>query len=99
MIHHVAWLGQLGLLQLLHEANVDGFSTKTMDFAAGAGHLEIVQFLHHHRKEGCTMYDSHLYAYTCGTVGYRTLYNNYKNNENKLQFAHFKLSIICPGMP
>ncbi|EQC36882.1 hypothetical protein SDRG_05711 [Saprolegnia diclina VS20] len=46
--------GFLPLVQTLHERGV-ACSTNAMDYAAANGHLEIIAFLHAHRREGCTV--------------------------------------------
>jgi hypothetical protein len=50
----VARRGHLEMAQWLHSTQLPGvFTTAAMDAAAGAGHFDIVRFLHENRSEGC----------------------------------------------
>ncbi|EQC25840.1 hypothetical protein SDRG_16289 [Saprolegnia diclina VS20] len=53
ILDDVAGKGFLPLVISLHERELN-CSTKAMDTAAANGHLEVVRFLHEHRREGCT---------------------------------------------
>jgi hypothetical protein len=50
---HVARVGDLKNLQLLHETRSEGCTDLAMEWAASNGHLEVVKFLHENRSEGC----------------------------------------------
>ncbi|KAJ3099033.1 hypothetical protein HDU97_003519 [Phlyctochytrium planicorne] len=57
IVHDAARHGRLDVVELLQGA-VGGLmklSTDTMDEAAERGHLEVLEFLHRHRDEGCTV--------------------------------------------
>ncbi|WBR14811.1 Ankyrin repeat protein [Pandoravirus kuranda] len=56
LIDHAAASGDLATVELLHRAvsPCHKATTKAMDDAAAGGHLDIVQFLHANRCEGCT---------------------------------------------
>lgn len=41
-------------MDVLKSGQAKEFSTKAMDLAAANGHLEVVQWLHENRNEGCT---------------------------------------------
>nr|KAJ3415137.1 hypothetical protein HK105_001583 [Polyrhizophydium stewartii] len=52
ILSSAAQRGNLAIVMHLHKR---GFkSSFAMDQAAGAGHLEVLEFLHHNRAEGCT---------------------------------------------
>ncbi|KDO28559.1 hypothetical protein SPRG_06417 [Saprolegnia parasitica CBS 223.65] len=51
----VASRGFLPLVRSLHERGLE-CSSDAMDNAAANGHLEVVRFLHSHRREGCTVF-------------------------------------------
>ncbi|OQR80475.1 hypothetical protein THRCLA_12041 [Thraustotheca clavata] len=53
-IDAAARLGDLQVIQFLHERNLGECSPGAMDIAAAIGHYRIVQYLHRHRTEGCT---------------------------------------------
>eukprot|EP00904_Undaria_pinnatifida_P001582 jgi/Undpi1/11424/HiC_scaffold_30.g13721.m1 len=50
----VAANGHLKVIQVLHEARMDGCSARAMSWAAKNGHLDTVEWMHKHRAEGCT---------------------------------------------
>lgn len=47
----VAANGHLKVIQVLHEARMDGCSARAMSWAAKNGHLDTVQWLHSNRAE------------------------------------------------
>ena len=53
--------GYFDLIKVRHQLHLEGkynnlqFTTAAMDSTAGEGHLDIVQWLHHNRTEGCTI--------------------------------------------
>ena len=47
----VAANGHLKVIQVLHEARMDGCSARAMSWAAKNGHLDTVQWLHTNRAE------------------------------------------------
>ena len=55
LLDDVAGRGFSSLVGSLHERGLN-CSTDAMDKAAANGHLEVVAFLHSHRREGCTVF-------------------------------------------
>ncbi|KDO28662.1 hypothetical protein SPRG_06517 [Saprolegnia parasitica CBS 223.65] len=53
LLDYVAARGFVPLVQSLHERGLE-CSTDAMNAAAAHGHLDVVRFLHLHRREGCT---------------------------------------------
>ena len=45
-----------GYLNLIKKKEYISFTINAMNFAAKNGHLEVVEWLHLNRKEGCTVY-------------------------------------------
>lgn len=54
-LNDLAKEGRLEAIRWLHDHDFAlGFSSRTLDLAAGSGSLELVQFLHENRSEGCS---------------------------------------------
>ena len=45
---------RVGNLQAFKYSVLQGYSQTTMDIASARGHLEVIQWLHDNREEGCT---------------------------------------------
>ncbi|EQC27920.1 hypothetical protein SDRG_14341 [Saprolegnia diclina VS20] len=54
VLDHLAYLGHLETLRVLHGAGCHACSTDAIDHAAENGHDDVVRWLQQHRTEGCT---------------------------------------------
>ncbi|KAH9097890.1 hypothetical protein LEN26_016920 [Aphanomyces euteiches] len=54
IVNHASQYGSLEALVCLHELGHPGCGQSAMEMAAKNGHLDVIQFLHANRTEGCT---------------------------------------------